>query len=284
MSACPASRTRRLTRWRRAVQLAFAALFLVLPFGGARGCTTVAGTLGSLQIGPVDLVEPAGALSAVLASVAITTKLAIGAGLLILLAVVLGSVFCSWVCPWSLISEWIDRLRFRGARRNWPGVNAGGATRARWMIFVGLLLLSLVVAAPIASLVSGPRLITTLPLELFHLHEVSGVTSTLLLAILVVELTGPRRLWCRVLCPAGAAIKLVRTRRTLGPVYDAARCADPRLPVCLVACPWGLDPRHMRVSDGCTTCVACVDACGTHALRTGFGRPRASVAPVEKEA
>jgi ferredoxin-type protein NapH len=272
MTVCPVPGSRRrLTAWRRRTQLAFALLFVMLPFGGARGFTAVAGTLGAVQIGPIDLIEPAAALSAVLAGLSITTTLVIGAGLLILLAIVLGPVFCSWVCPWSLISEWLDTLRYRGARRLWTGVNSRGTTRLRWGVFAGLLAASALIAAPIASLVSGPRLITTLPLELIHLHRLSWVTGGLLFGMLALEWLGPRRIWCRALCPAGAAARLVRTPRTLGPVYDDARCADPRLPLCLLSCPWGLDPRQMRLTDGCTTCLACVDACGTHALVTGFG-------------
>jgi ferredoxin-type protein NapH len=272
MSACPPSRRpKRLTCWRRIVQGSVAAFFLLLPLGGVRGFTAVAGTLASLKLGPVDLVEPAGAASAALAGLTLTTALVTGAALLILLAIVLGPVFCSWVCPWSLISEAIDHVRFRGARAVWSRPNDASTRRVRWRVLLGLLACSLVLGLPIASLVSGPRLITTLPLELVHLRTVSAVTGTLLVAMLALEVAGPRRLWCLALCPAGAAIKLLRTRRTLGPVYRADRCADPRVPLCLVACPWGLDPRRMRVSDGCTTCLACVDACGTQALVTRFG-------------
>lgn len=272
MNGCPKPRhARRITKWKRLTQAAFALAFLVLPLGGARGFTWVAGTLASLQIGPVDLVEPAGAVAAVLAGARVTTALATGALLLLALAAVLGPVFCSWVCPWGLISETIDSVRGRPAAR-WTGTNPRAVRRARWATLAGLLAASFVLATPIASLVSGPRLITTLPLEAIHLRHVSWVTGSLLVALLALELAGPRRLWCRIACPAGAAARLARTPRTLGPVYEASRCADPQVPLCLVRCPWGLDPRRLRWTDGCTTCMACLDACGTAALAAGFGR------------
>lgn len=272
MNACPKPAPgRRVTRWRRATQAFFALLFLVLPFGAAHGFTWIAGTLGALQIGPVNLVEPAGALAALLGRGRLTWALMSGALLLTALAVALGPVFCSWVCPWSLISEGVDGLRSRRPARRWSGRDTRAVTRVRRWTLAGVLFASFALATPLAALISGPRLITTLPLELLHVRHLSWVTGGLLLGLLVLEVSGPRRLWCRALCPAGAVAKAVRTRWTLRPVYDAARCADPRVALCLVECPWGIDPRALRLADGCTTCMACLDACGTGALTARFG-------------
>jgi len=270
MSACPKpGRPFRISRWRRTTQAFLAVLFIVTPLASARGFSWISGTLGSLQIGPLDLVEPAGAVSAVLAAGRITAALAVGTGPLLLLAVILGPVFCSWACPWGLLSEAISGIRTRLQRRAWK--RAEPVARTRLLTLALLFGLSLLLANPIAAFVSGPRLITTLPLEAIHLRHVSSVTGLLLLALLALEMMGPRRLWCRALCPAGALIRLLRMPRTLAPIYDAQRCANPRVALCLVQCPWALDPRTLRLSDGCTSCMACLDACGAGALGAGFG-------------
>jgi ferredoxin-type protein NapH len=263
----PASRQgwRRITRWRRACQASFALLFLLLPLAGT---TAVAGTLVALKLGDVDLVEPASALSAVLASRAAPWALVAGTLPLIGLAVLLGPVYCSWACPFGLASELLDPALGR-RRRPWTG----GTTRtARLTALTALLGASVVLGLPLAALLAPPRLLTALPIELRAPGALPVVTVTLLAAALVLEVAGPRRFLCRALCPAGALAALLRRRSTLAPRCEArlCRCAEPA--ACLRACPWGLDPRTMRTLDGCTTCLACLDACPTGALTAGFSR------------
>jgi len=105
----------RWTAWRRAVQATVAALYLALPF---LGWERVTGTMVALRAGPLELAEPAAALSALLAGGAGALALAVGVLPVVLLAAILGPVYCSWACPFGLLSEGIDRLRSRG--RPWP--------------------------------------------------------------------------------------------------------------------------------------------------------------------
>lgn len=251
------------TRWRRAVQLATAALYLALPLLAAPWLT---GTLSALRVGPVDLVEPAGALSAALAAGALPLGLVLGALPVVALAVVLGPVFCSWLCPYGLLSEGIDRLRFRRAR--WPALAWERLRIPRVAALLGLLGLSALLGAPLAAILAPPRLVTALPLEAWSGRVVPSVTGGLLLALLAVELLGPRRLICRALCPAGALAALLRRPSTWGPRFTAGGCRCPDAPPCQQACAWGLDPRQMALRDGCTSCMACVERCPSGALVT----------------
>lgn len=249
--------TVRWTRWRRAVQLAVAAFYLGLPFLGS---TWLAGTLVALRIGPVELVEPAAALSAALAAAALPAAAVLGALPVVALALALGPVACSWVCPWGLLSEGIDRLRGRGAPPAPP------RPRLRAALLAGLLALSAAVGAPLAAVLSPPRLATALPLEAVCARVVPWVTGGLLAALLLVELLAPRRLVCRVLCPAGTLAAMLRRTWTWAPRFTPGhcRCAEPA--PCRQGCAWGLDPRTMAPRDGCTSCMACVARCPSGAL------------------
>lgn len=292
----------RWTRRRRAVQTLVAAFFVALPAAAATwGITAVAGTLAALRLGPVDVVEPAAAGSALLAAGTpgwtVLLGLLLGVAPLVVLALVAGPVLCSWVCPWGLISEGLDALRRRlsrtaAGRRLLPRRLRRAVTRwrpdafrrlrrPRLALFAALLVLSFAAAVPLAALLSAPRLVTTLPVELVFLGIVSPVTLGLLAALLALELLGPRHLWCRALCPVGTTAKLLRTPRTLTVAWNEDLCTCPATPACQTLCPWGIDPRRMTPLDGCTNCFHCVETCPGHALTPAFGpsRHRAASTP-----
>lgn len=267
---------RRFGPWRRGVQVGVALLYLALPLLNARGSRAVSGTLASLRLGPVDVSEPAAALSAALAAHRLPLVLVLGTLPALVLALALGPVFCSWVCPWGLLSEGVARIRrpkgFASRTRPRP--------RPRAALLLGLLVLSLVSGAPLAALLSPPRLATALPLEAILLKAWPTVTGTLLLGLLVLELAFPRLL-CTNLCPAGALAALVRSPRGLTVAWDEVRCACPKAPHCEAVCPWRIDPRRMALRDGCTNCLACVDGCPTGALaaRSGLAPRREGTGP-----
>jgi ferredoxin-type protein NapH len=136
----------------------------------------------------------------------------------------------------------------------------------RVTILVALLALSAAAGAPLAAILSPPRLVTALPLEAICGRVVPWVTLGLLAMILAVEVAGPRRVVCRTLCPAGALAALLRRSFTWGPRFTESTCRCSDAPSCRQVCPWGLDPRRMVPRDGCTSCMACVERCPSGAL------------------
>lgn len=260
----------RWTRWRRTCQLAVAMLYLGLPLVQLLGVRAVGGNLAALRIGSFDLVEPAAGLSAALAGQRLTTSLLLGMAPAVLLALALGPVFCSWVCPWGLISEGIHRLRYR--RRPWHEFSPAALRKWRLLILGGMLGLGALLGTPLVAMLSAPRLITTLPYEVLALRVVPAVTGALLLGLLLLELLGPRRLWCRVLCPVGTMATVLRSPRALSVRFESEACRCPGTPPCQLRCPWGIDPRRMQRADGCTNCFTCLDTCSAGALAWGSGQ------------
>jgi len=245
------------TRRRRIVQISFVAFFLILPLTNRWGNAEVIGTLAALKVGPISLVDPAAGISSILAARTVHSSMLTGLILPVLLAFVLGPVFCSWVCPWGLVSETIDRLLRRKPRR-W----AGSPHRLRWSLLGAFFLLSLGLGSPIVATLSAPRLITALPLELIFLGGASAGTLTLLGLFLLFEFILPRRLWCRALCPVGSTLALIRMPKTLTVGWNAKTCQTGGCGIrCFRSCPWNLDPRRMGGYDGCTNCAACIEAC-----------------------
>lgn len=225
----------------------------------------------------MDLVEPAAALTAALAGGpgAPFGTLLLGAAPLALLALVLGPVFCAWVCPFGLVSEMLDALR-RG-RRPWRADEHVRVRAVRAAFLAAVLALSALLALPLGAILQGPRAVTVAALEGLYLGAVSPFAAAVLGALLLLDLLLPRRLFCRALCPAGAVANYLRTPRTLRIAVDRARCRC-LAPPCHAACAWGVDPRSAARFDGCTSCLACVDACPSGAVRATL-RPAARGPP-----
>jgi ferredoxin-type protein NapH len=256
---------------RRATQLAFALFYLALPFANAAGLRAVAGTPASTRIGPLDVVEPAAALTAILAggTASAVGALLVGAAPASLVLVFLGPVLCSWTCPFGLVSELVDRARSRLARRTWRPWRPGEHERLRVprVAFLAAVLGgSALLALPLGAILQGPRAISIAALEGVYLGSASVAGAGLLGVLLLADALLPRRLFCRALCPAGAVANFLRTRRTLRVELDPARCDCAGPGACLTACAWGIDLRSARRFDGCTNCLACLDACHSSAL------------------
>ncbi|MBM4371420.1 MAG: 4Fe-4S binding protein [Deltaproteobacteria bacterium] len=181
---------------------------------------------------------------------------------LLVLALLARKAFCGWVCPVGTVSE----LLAAAARRLRPGRRAQGLVtppRAadRWLRWLRwpVLVLILVLTARTAELVFRP-LCPYYVMTSFHGHEVQawsyGVLAVLLAGALVVPM-----IWCRYLCPLGAALwppaaaGILRLRRR------PERCSGCR--ACDAACPHSLsvsEAAELR-SGECTLCLACVDSC-----------------------
>lgn len=259
-------RRKHWTRWRRLVQFGVALFYVALPLLHLFDVRVLAGTLASLKIGSFDLTEPASAVAGALASRTFTLTLLMGIAPVVLLALVAGPVFCSWICPWGLISEGVDRLRSRVIPQTWRGETWKLTRWPRYALLAMLFAAAVFASLPVVALLSAPRAITSLPLEIIYLRMISPLTAILLLAVLAIEVLAPRRLWCRVLCPVGATMALLRTPKTLAIRWDESLCACPRVAPCHTGCPWGVDPRKKMTFDACTNCMKCVDVCPHDAL------------------
>lgn len=258
----------RWTRLRRLTQVGFALFFGLLPLTYLHGQIEIMGTLASLRLGPISLVDPASGLATALSAQKIGWTLLSGLVLPLALALSLGPVFCAWVCPWGFLSEMIDKLRRRKVKRAPVWLPA-----LRWSFLGAVLILGIASGTPLAATISAPRLMSVLPLEIIFLGGATLGTLSLLGGLLVFELFLPRRLWCRALCPVGSVLVLLRHSRTLTVQWTEMTCR-PEVggASCFRSCPWNLDPRSMKPLDGCTNCGVCVEGCPSGpSLAFGFG-------------
>ncbi len=237
----------------------------------------VRGSTWSLELFGVSLTDPLAALESAAASRTVRGVLLFGVLIPLLGTILLGRVFCGWICPVGFLLELTGKLRrvmrFLELR---PG-------RARLWYGDKYLILGLGIAASFA--IGLPVLGYLYPPALLGREVHNGVTvmfdraedgllgfsaaglsiaSWFLLGIAFVEIAFAPRVWCRALCPGGGLyatlgrFRLVRVRRR------PDRCTE--CGECVLACEMGLSPMTDRMGTECDNCGACVASCPDDAL------------------
>ena len=260
-------------RWsRRAVQIAAFATFVYLLFAGLQRVKPLPWANIFFRF------DPLAALTTMVAARAWLAPFAL-AFITLGLTLVLGRVWCGWICPLGTLLGW---LRFRSARRRNAGVPS--AFRRVKYVLLGVIVvlaafanLTLLVLDPL-SLLTRTMTTSVIPgfVYLVDALERAGMTwgptfgvvqwvestfrgpvlptiqpryeqaVTLFVLLLAVVLLNAfaDRFWCRYLCPLGALLGLVSKVQLLRPV----------------------------MSDGCGACAACASACHAGAIETGVHR------------
>jgi len=247
---------------RRLVQAISFALVILIPASGLLRIDPGAGALVVLdrQIWFADFFLIAG-LWIMLASA------------LVMLYSVAGTVFCGWVCPQNILSEWANfvtrKLLGRRAKVEMDGsaptVAATKNKALNWML-LGLALLAAALVVGIVPLFYfyAPATIwsfvtwRTDPQLAGSLHYIYFV----FVLIILLDVAFIRHFWCRFACVYRVWQHSFRTRETLHVSYDASRAsACTKCSYCVSSCFIEIDPRKTAVYDSCINCGECVDAC-----------------------
>ena len=280
----------RLNIVRHIVQVLVIALFLSpvlaeLIWGIIPGDWFFFGTLSSSTIlGEVVLVDPFAAIESLVSSQKLpTASLLMGSALVLLAyALIRGRVFCGWVCPVNLILEIVESIAriLRSKTRRRIASSSQGlhrlSRRTKIVVMFGFLLLSALCGYPVFELISPVGAL----FRFFVLGAVVGLW--VLVALVIVEVFFPGRLWCRKLCPLGGFYQLVG-RIGFFSVKAKSGCVacDLCKDVC-IADPTILDPVIEKTdnvvrSGDCMLCGKCVRACPKDLLNVRpclpFGRP-----------
>ena len=238
---------------------------------------------------------------------------------LLLVTLVFGRVYCSFLCPLGILQDGVIRLRrvvdaLRGRRRKGAAVRyAPPVPYVRSVALVPVILL--IVCSSVALLVwldpytlaarFAAAVLNPLAAELARLvpgADVSapswgryGWVGVLVAAGVIMVPLGMAwwrgRLYCNTVCPVGALLGLLSRRPLLrlGMSPDSCVRCGQCLKVCKANC---IDLKHHRVDTSrCVNCYDCVSACPhglrprlTNPFRRPAGAERAEAAPAEPAA
>ena len=238
---------------------------------------SVRGGPWSLEVGALSMTEPLAAVESLAARKRASRALWIGAIVPLLVVLIVGRVYCSWVCPMGFFLELTDKLR---RVSKWLELRPRDVHVARATKYV-----LLVVGLGLAAILSMPVLGYAYPPALLgrELHDfvfgmfdgaemgafgfaLGGLTwmSLELIGIAVLEVTVSQRWWCRYVCPGGALYSVLGSGRLVRVQRKAANCTSCGL--CDKACHLGLKPMRDHMGPECDNCGRCISSCGDDAL------------------
>ncbi len=191
------------------------------------------------------------------------------AGMFIFMAVVMvsllfGKAFCSWLCPIGFISEMIGDFGEKIFKRK--------TVLPRWIdyplrslkyILLGFLFYAVFFMMNIAAvkmfLNSPYNQVADLKMYFFF-ADISAAAFVIILALFILSIF-IRNFWCRFLCPYGALLGIVSFLSPHKIKRNTVSCIDCGL--CAKACPSAIKVDKVKtvLSDECSTCMSCVDAC-----------------------
>lgn len=198
----------------------------------------------------------------------------------------LGRVFCGWVCPAGLLQRVLPGVG--GGKRGGASNGAAGQTKqARWLAYssyaflAGTLVASWIFRFPVFCFVC--------PIGLFFggAYAVMQIASpypfsvelVLFPAMLAVELWLLKNHWCRAICPLGAMLSLAgNLNRFFLPTVKAGSCLTSKginCSACSRACPERIELATIGkayLPNSCTKCLECVEACPKGAVEIALVR------------
>ncbi len=177
----------------------------------------------------------------------------------LLVTVVLGRVWCGWLCPQTTLSdlaEWAARRLGLTVKHN----RLHGSLWLKVLVQGVYLFLAFLVAANLLWYFIPPghffaRLVT------FDLHYAAWITFIVTGLLVYLDLALVRRLMCREFCPYGRVQTALVDKATLSlhlPATELERCIE--CDSCVRSCPMEIDIRHGYQVE-CTNCGSCLDAC-----------------------
>jgi ferredoxin-type protein NapH len=227
----------------------------------------VTGDLWSMSIGNLKLVHPVAFIETTISTKRIYIPLILSVIIPLLITIILGRVFCSWLCPVGFILELNQKVnRFFKKMGLHKTIRI---TDIRYIILFIALVLSFFLAFPLISIFDPSHMLGRELMYIFTHNAFSLTGVGILLGILSFEMFSTSRAWCNYLCPSGGALSLLGSGRLWRIRMDKERCTHCH--ICNDACPYYLEPMRLAEEqkfDGvkCDNCGLCRDQCPEGAI------------------
>ncbi len=220
----------------------------------------------------INTADPILVIAHVLSTRSVPLALLLGLTLPIVLALLLGKVFCSHLCPARFLFDIAQGLR--------AGLRRLGVELPEWrsdVRFGGYVLLGGLLASLASSTAVWIFILPYVSLSAGIFLLITGGAGGALLAVaggwFVVELLFAPGYFCHNLCPTGFLLEQLGRFSLLKLRKQGSHPCPPSCNVCQRACPFALQPREELHMPACNNCGTCVVVCPSARLKRQVALP-----------
>jgi len=183
---------------------------------------------------------------------------------IILVSIVFGKAFCSWLCPVGFISELIGDFGKKIFKKDLKLPKfLDYPLRSIKYLLLGFLFYSvffLMSTTALQAFLDSPYNLVS-DIKMYYFFADISRFALIILGILFLLSILLRGFWCRYLCPYGALLGITSLLSPNKIKRNSVNCIDCGL--CNKACPSFIKVDKVKtvISDECTTCLNCVDVC-----------------------
>ncbi|MBF0117844.1 MAG: 4Fe-4S binding protein [Desulfobacterales bacterium] len=246
---------------RKSVQV-LAILFLIaVPILNYLGIHLFIGNFSSSRIMGFSMTMPLEALETIFASQKMYIPILITTIVPVLFTFLFGAFFCSWICPQNSFSEVGDLVHRKFHKRKLLSSKTRYFFIIPFLLIPFIFIIDAIFGITLFSVFHPPAIFARTSLSIVFFGTIC-IEIILIILILLVEIFGIRRAWCRYVCPLGAFLSIIGFLRIWKVKFNKVSCNDCLS--CLSDCPFGNDPRKEPIR--CRNCGTCVSKCKKGAL------------------
>lgn len=198
-----------------------------------------------------------------------TVKALIALAIPVLLAIVVGRVFCGWFCPFGTLSRtmawlldfipWTPRYRIPKRRP------------VRFLV-LGVGMLAGLFGANVVLYLALPHLLVQQTVYSAWLLGGGGAALGLLVGLLLAGAVMGPTTYCATICPTGAALRLLGHKKVVHLQIAEPKDCGKTCRRCSLSCWLSLDAASGDPGPDCDLCGRCVPQCPKTNLRIGLGK------------
>lgn len=183
---------------------------------------------------------------------------------IVLMSLVIGKSFCSWMCPIGFLSELIGDFGEKLFKRkikvpkflDYP-------LRSLKFLLLGFFIYSiffLMTESALKAFLDSPYNLVA-DVKMYYFFADISQFSLIVISVLFLLSVVIRNFWCRYLCPYGALLGIASLLSPIKIKRNVSSCIDCNL--CAKACPSNIKVDKIKtvISDECTSCLICIDVC-----------------------
>ncbi|MBF0542125.1 MAG: 4Fe-4S binding protein [Nitrospirae bacterium] len=218
------------------------------------------GNLWSMRLFGLGISDPLAFLETMFSSKKIYLPLLLSILIPLIVTLIKGRVFCSWICPGYVLFELNGKLsRFFGFKH----AAHSPLYKNKYIILIIGLIFAFITSIPLFPMIYPPALLS----RLAHAWIFGTPLKSMMIFILIIlsiEFFVYNRWWCRTMCPGGALYGLLGKKRLLKVKLDKSLCTE--CGICKKVCEQGLYPVTESEGIECDNCGVCIKHCQTKAL------------------